>query len=307
MRPFLLQDPVLLVGSVVLFAVGGVVSNALARQDAADAASVSGSRVLSVGTAILPCVVAALLVGVLRPGLLGTFWELLSRAVELLLTPIGLFLAWLASFLPKPSIPQPALAPPPPTFQPPPPPGNLSELADQGRLLATLILLGLVFLGAVLALIVVKLMLEHWLQAPPPAEQTAEPELQAEATGGAGRDARDVLAALWRWLRSRVLPARAQARGHTAARGSVAHDAWAVYRAMLDWAAANGMSRRPSETVHQVQARLSRYAPEASADIDVLSATYELERYGAERPSSDALRRAARALEHLRGAERPSR
>ncbi|MBV9175332.1 MAG: DUF4129 domain-containing protein [Chloroflexi bacterium] len=304
MRPFLLQDPLLLVAAVVLFALGGVIANALARQDAAGAISVTGGRVLAIGTAVLPCFVAALLVGVLRPGLLGTFWELLSRAIELLLTPIGLFLAWLASLLPRPSIPQPGTLPPPPTMQPLPPPGNLNELADQGRLFATLILLVLVLLAAVLALVVVKLMLDHWLQPPTPDERSLEPELRAERTGGAGRDARDFLAWLWRWVVERFQGPHRGARSHGVGGTTAAADAWAAYRAMLEWAAANGVPRGPSETVHQLQTRIVERAPDASSAVDLLSTTYEEERYGAVRPSSEALRRAAQAVERLRDASR---
>jgi hypothetical protein len=303
MRPFVLPDPLLLVGSVVLFAAGGLLANALGRQDAADAATLSRSRPLAILTAVLPCVAAAILVGVLRPQLLGEFWDLFSHLVELLLTPIGLLLSGLASLLPRPGPIAPGTLPPPPPFQPLPNPGELPEVSDQARWVATAILFGLALLVAMVVLVIVKLMLDHWLQAPPPVAPRHGPELQVESSGGAGRDLGALFAWLWRWLRTQIRSGPRPARNTAHASHASAADAWAAYRALLDWAAAHGQPRRPAETMHQLQSRLVLQAPDLADEVALVTTVYESERYGDVHPPGNALRRLARAIESLRGAD----
>jgi len=297
MRPFVLPDPAVLLGAVVLFAIGGLLANALARQDAAEA-GLARSRPLAASAALLPCLAAALLVGILRPALLGTFWDLLVRAIELLLLPIGWLLAWLASLLPRGAAPTVPTAPPP-MLQPPPPTPNLDQMPDQMPWLGTLILVGLLLLAAVFALVVARLMLEHWLQPPPPRQAAAPPDLSVEHSGTAGGDARALFGWLWRWLRGRLHPFGPQARPARHPSELAVADAWRAYRALLAWAAQRGLGRRPSETTGELQSRLSAAAPTVADDVALVTSVYEGERYGELQPPPDRLRRLGRALAAL--------
>src|SRR5207245_9676896 len=73
-RPFLLPDATLLGASVGVFAVAGLVGTALSRQEAAELGTLRHDRALAASSAVLPAAAAVLLVGVLRPELLGTMW-----------------------------------------------------------------------------------------------------------------------------------------------------------------------------------------------------------------------------------------
>src|SRR5947209_1433268 len=115
-RPFVLADPTLLGAYVAVFARRGLVGMALSRQDAAEVVALSYGRALAATTAVLPAVSAVALVSVLRPELLGAMWLTLARIIELMLMPIGLLLAWLASLLPR------GAPGPPPTPHPRPTP-----------------------------------------------------------------------------------------------------------------------------------------------------------------------------------------
>ena len=240
----------------------------------------------------------------ITPALLGEFWELFSRFIELLLLPIGLLLSWLASLLPRPGPISPAGPPPPLMLQPPLNPGALPEISDQARWVATIILFGLALLVAMVALVVVKLMLDHWLQPPPPSADRPGPDLEVESTGGAGRDARALFAWLWRWLQARLRagpqPARAPARSGAATDAN----AWAAYRALLDWAAAHGHARGPAETMHQLRTRLAQHVPDLADEVALVTHVYESERYGDIHPPANAVRRLTRAVESLMHADR---
>jgi hypothetical protein len=76
-------------------------------------------------------------------------------------------------------------------------------------------------------------------------------------------------------------------------------DSWAVYQRLLAWAERQGLGRRPAETTGQLQARLRQHAPEAAAALELLTRTYEWERYGAIHPPADRLRRLREALRQL--------
>src|ERR1700687_2930370 len=119
--PFMLPDPVLLGGSVALFAIGGLVATALSRQDAAEVGSLHFGRTLAATSALLPAAAAVLLVSVLRPELLGAMWSTLATIIELIFTPVGWLMAWLASLFPRGTV-QPQPLPPRPTMAPLPDP-----------------------------------------------------------------------------------------------------------------------------------------------------------------------------------------
>src|ERR1700730_10948409 len=76
-RPFLLPDPILLGGSVAIFAVGGLAAAALSRQYAAEVSSVGSGRALATTTALLPIGLGIILVSILRPAVLGVMWTTL--------------------------------------------------------------------------------------------------------------------------------------------------------------------------------------------------------------------------------------
>jgi hypothetical protein len=300
-RPFLLADPFLLGGSVGLFAVGGLVATALSRQDAAETASAGSGRALATTTALVPIGTAMVLVSILRPSLLGAMWTALAQIVELVLTPLGWLIAWLASLLPRggPAGPLPPVIRPIPDALPNT--AALNELQDRMEWLGWVVLITLLVAAALAAMLVARMLLNNWIGDP--TRRAAEPnvDLTVERSGTPRGEARDLLGWLMRWLRARLRLARsastAGAHGHTAE--ATAADAWAAYRQLLEWAASKGLSRRPSETTGQLQTRLATQAPESSEAVAVVTTTYEWDRYGQIPPRPDRLRRVRQALASL--------
>lgn len=297
-RPFLLPDPLLLGGSVGLFAIAGLIGTALSRQVAGSVGPPRSSVTLAVVSSLLIPGAAVLLVGVLRPELLGSMWSLLARLIELALTPIGMLIAWLASLFPRISMG----APPPPPARPVLPTVDPSLLADsQERMqwLATLIILLLLAMAAAGLIVAAKMLLENW--ARDPKERSVAPvstEVVAERSGKPGNEAADLFGWLLRWFRSRFSRPRRAADG---SRTDVASpvDAWAAYRQLLTWAEAQGLGRRPAETTGQLSRRLRQHTPTAADSVDLVTRTYEYDRYGALHPTRDALRRLRDALHNL--------
>jgi hypothetical protein len=298
-RPFLLGDPTLLGAAVAVFAVAGLIGMALSRQDAADLVSLSYGRTLAATTAVLPAASAVVLVGVLRPELLGAMWRGLARLIELALLPIGLLLAWLASLLPRGAPGPPPLPPPRPTPDVLPDPAALAAAQQSLAWLASLILFTLLLAGAGLALLAARLLLQNWIGSPSQGSPRQVDTVVVERSGTPHADARDLFGWLLRWFRGR-LGRRANARR---AGGAVADDriadSWAAYQRLLAWAARQGLGRRPAETTGQLQARLRQHAPEAANAVELLTTTYEWERYGAIHPPADRLRRLQAALKAL--------
>lgn len=295
MRPFVLPDPALLGGSVGLFAVGGLVGVALARQDAAEVATVRSGQTLAIGSAVFPALAAVFLVSILRPELLSTIWLTLARIVELILTPIGLLIAWLASLFPA----GPAVLPPPvarPTPESGPDPAALAQLQDRTAWIGWVVLITLLLAGGLIAIVVVRMMLSNWITAPIRLPARQHSELTAEPSGTPGSDAHAFLGWLLRWLRGRFAGGRrSQHAAHTSAEASPT-DARDAYRRMLEWADRQGLARRPAETTGQLQARLAKHAPASADAVDLVTSTYEQERYGAVHPPGDLLRRVQAAL-----------
>jgi hypothetical protein len=300
-RPFLLPDPVLLGGSVGLFAVAGLISAALARQDAADLASVRSGRALAMGVAVLPAGAAVLLVSALRPELLGTVWLTLARVIELILTPIGLFLAWLGSLFPRVAVAPPPTPVPIPTPAPLPDTDALAAAQDRLAWLGWLLLFALLLAVAAAAVFAAAMLLQNWIGSPArAAERVPAGEIVAERTGDPGGDAQALLAWLLGWLRARFRRGTSTRRstGKPSAE-DVSPDVWLEYQRLLLWAETHGLGRRPAETMGQLQARLSQYAPDAADTVDLVTRTYESERYGARHPPRDRLRRVQAALSAL--------
>jgi hypothetical protein len=289
-RPFLLPDPLLLGGSVGLFALGGLIGTALSRQDAAEVASPRSSRVLAAASGLVPAGAAVLLVGSLRPALLTTMWFTLARAIELALTPIGLLLAWLASLFPRGPVGPPPTPPPLPT-QTPPDPAALAAAQSQMAWVATLIVYTLLVALGCAALLVARMLLANFISGPPARARSEQREdLVVETSGTPAAEAADVLGWLLGWLRAH-LAARRRA-SHASRRDDVASvDAWSAYQRMLSWADRQGLGRRPAETTGQLSARLAAHAPDAARAVEVLTRVYENERYGAVVPKPDELRR----------------
>jgi Domain of unknown function (DUF4129) len=298
-RPFLLPDPVLLAGSVALFAVGGLVATALSRQDAAEVASLRFGRTLATTSALLPAAAAVFLVSILRPALLGAMWTALANLIELIFTPIGWLIAWLASLFPRGTV-QPQALPPRPTLAPLPNPAALGQLQDRPEWIGWLVLITLMLLASFLAMLVVRMMLSNWIGNPlRPSARRAE-DLTVERSGTPRGDAHDFLGWLLRWLRDHLGGRTARAtRASTGATETSAADAWAAYRSLLEWASARGISRRPAETTGQFRDRLARHAPETSEAVDLVTTTYEWDHYGAVPTPGDRLRRVREALRSL--------
>jgi hypothetical protein len=299
-RPFLLADPFLLGGSVALFAVGGLVASALSRQDAAETASAGSARFLATSAALVPSGIALALVGILRPGLLAAMWTILAKIVELILTPLGWFFAWLASLLPRggPAGPLPPIIRPTPDALPNT--AALSELQDRMEWLGWVVLVVLLIAGALAAMLVARMLLNNFIGSPTQRTPDPEVDLTVERSGTARRDAHDLFGWLLRWLRGRfrLRPSAVDGAPNRAAEAA-AVDAWAAYRQLLEWAASKGLSRRPSETTGQLQKRLATQAPESTEAVDVVTTTYEWDRYGQIPPPPDRLRRVRQALAAL--------
>src|SRR5438132_782947 len=203
-RPFLLPDPVLLGGSVGLFVLGGLIGTTLSRQAAAEVAPPRSGAALAAVSGLVPAGLAVLLVGLLRPELLGTMWFILARAIELILTPIGLFLAWLSSLFPRSSGNAPSLPPPRPVL-PPIDPAALADAQERLGWLATALVLLLLFTAAVAALLVARMLLSNWVRDPRELNPAAAPaEVEVERSGAPGDDAVNALGWLMRWLRNRL-------------------------------------------------------------------------------------------------------
>ena len=299
-RPFVLGDPTLLGASVAVFAVGGLIGMALSRQDAADLVSLSYGRALAATTAILPAFSAVVLVSVLRPELLGAMWLTLARIIELALLPIGLLLAWLASLLPRGAPGPPPTPPPRPTPELLPDPAALAAAQESMAWLASLIVFMLMLAAAGAALLVARLLLQNWIGSPTRGTPRQAEAVVVERTGTPRGDARDLFRWLLRWLRSQVFRPRApvvHANGQVPDDGIA--DSWAAYQRLLRWAERQGLGRRPAETTGQLQARLREHAPEAANAVELLTTTYEWERYGAVHPPADRLRRVQAALKVL--------
>ena len=295
-RPFLLPDATLLGASVGVFAVAGLVGTALSRQEAAELGTLRHDRALAASSAVLPAAAAVLLVGVLRPELLGTMWLTLARIVELALTPLGWLLAWLASLFPRGPIGSAPTPPPTPVPQPLPDVAALAAAQEQWGWLVALILFALLLGGALAAMLGVRLLLQNWIGSPTQGDRQRVAELVVERTGTPRGDAQDVLAWLLRWLRARF--ARRSSHGsiehaHAEVAGA---DAWEAYQQLLSWAERQGLGRRPAETTGQLRIRLARHAPGAADAVDLVTQTFEWERYGAVHPANDRLRRIRQAL-----------
>jgi hypothetical protein len=269
----------------------------MARQDAADVAALGGGRLLATTSAVLPIGGTIGLLLVLRPEVMGRMWLGLARLIELALTPIFFVLSWLASLLPAATAPTGM----PPPIRAPQRPLNVDAFARQQTppewipwLAATLVLLLVLFMAAG----VLRLLLESELVVRPVRARPArQPGLTVEATGGAGQDLRQLMRWLSGWLRGRL---RGQPHAEAQRSGEAAPaDAWAAYRALLQWAEQQGIRRRPSETTHQLQQRLIAAAPDAADTVGMVTTTYEGERYGEIHPPSDRLRRIQAALQAL--------
>jgi uncharacterized protein DUF4129 len=296
-RPFLLTDPSLLGCAVALFAVGGLLGAALSRQDAADVFTRDG-RTLAVGTSLLLPAVTVGLVGSLRPDLLTAMWLFIAHAIELLLTPIGLLLAWIASLFPK------ATPGPPPTPIPLPTrvavdPAAIADAQNRMAWIGTLIVFTLLIAAGLALLLAAKLLLSNVIGAPTIWRSAVSTEdVVVESSGTPADEASDLFAWLRRWLRAHLT--RRGTAPTIGARAAVGvEDAWAAYQRLLAWADERGLGRRPSETTGQLRLRLGREVPEAAHGVDIVTRVFEQQRYGGLAPGSEALRRMREAMRDL--------
>jgi hypothetical protein len=291
-------DPQILVWATGLFAVSGLIAVALARQDAADATSLGGGRVLASSVALLPIGVAIVLLQVLRPDVMGAMWVGLARLIELALTPLFLLLSWLASLLPARGAPTEAR----PVFRPSPRPPDLDALARQQAppdwipwLALTLVLLLVLFMAAG----ILRLLLESEVVVRTPGQRKTDMEgVTVESSGSAGHDVRQLATWLARWLRRRLArDGPLHATSNSQPDGPA--DARTAYRSLLAWAEQRGIGRHASETTPQLQDRLVHAAPDSREAVDLVTRTYEWERYGDVHPPNDRLQRVLAALRGL--------
>jgi hypothetical protein len=316
-RPFVLADQVLLGAAVALFIVGGVLATTFARQDAAAAPHARAGRALGLSVALLPVAVAVVLASTLQPSLLGAMWLTLARIVEFVLTPLGWLFAWLAGLFPRGAPGPPPTLPPRPTPEVTPDPAALAALQDQLGWLSTLILVVLVVAAGVAAMLAVRLLLANWVRGPAEALAEEGPAVSIEPSGTPRADASAFFAWLRRWLRAQLRRERLARGGRSAGPGGAdAHagsnvgalaDAWDAYRRLLEWAAQQGQPRRPAETTGQFQARLTHKVPTAAEAVEVVTATYEAERYGTIKPAQERLKRLRAALTSLTSPHPPPR
>jgi hypothetical protein len=299
-RPFLLPDPALLGCAVALFAVGGLIGTALSRQDAADIVAPRQGRALAVSTSLLLPAAAVVLVGGLRPELLTSMWLLLAHAIELVLTPIGLLLAWIGSLLPH-GTPGPLPAPPPVPTRVAVDPQLVAEAQDRMAWLGTLIVFTLLTAAGLAALLAARLLLTNFIRDPNSLRSTAEApeEMVVEGSGSVGGEAADLLTWLIRFVRARIARRRTVGVRRTVSPEVGAVDAWTAYQRLLAWADERGLGRRPSETTGQLNRRLAHQIPEAATEVDLVTRVFEWERYGGVHPPGDALRRVREALTHM--------
>ncbi|MBV9577734.1 MAG: DUF4129 domain-containing protein, partial [Chloroflexi bacterium] len=289
-RPFLLPDQMLLGLAVGLFAVAGLIGMALSRQDAAEVAAPRMGRTLAVATAITPPMVTVILVGFLRPELLDTMWLLVARGIELLLTPIGVFLNWLGSLLPA-GTPAPPLLPPPRPTAEPIPSQALAQAQDRMAWVGTVIVVTLLIVGGLATLLAARLLLNNFIGAPQTWTSGHDDDVFiAESSGNPSEEAGDLLGWLKHWLIA--LRLRRGAGGKHAKRTDAGvPDMWSVYQRMLAWAEAQGLGRAPAETTGQLSTRLARELPHAAVTVDVVTRAFESERYGGVSAPADRLSR----------------
>lgn len=301
-RPFLLPDEVLLGLSVGLFAVCGLIGMALSRQDAAEVAAPHPGRALAIATALTPPLVAIVLVSFLRPELLDSMWLLIARGIELALTPIGLFLNWLASLLPR-GTPAPLPVPPPSPTAEPNPAASLAQAQDRLAWVGVVTVFTLLVAGGLATLLAARLLLSNFIRGPQTwvSDRQGE-EFIAESSGTPGEEAGDLLGWLMHWLLA--LGGHRGAQGGSRRADSSARDMWSVYQRLLTWADSQGLGRRPSETTGQLSVRLARELPDVAVAVDLVTQAFESERYGDTATPPERLNRVAAALTAI--VERPS-
>jgi hypothetical protein len=296
-------EPELLALTVGLFATSGLLSAVFARQDAADATSLGGGRMLGTLVGLIPALASFIVMLWVRPGALTAFWTGLARLLELMLIPLSLLLGWLASLLPAPS---PGTMPPMPP-QPRPDPRALDTLLNGHQLpdwIAWTALLLVFLLVVFLIMGMVRMLLESGLAARTKYERAERPHaVTFEHAGDARGDMRRALRWLLHWLRGRAQHAPGAARQGGAAQDGLT-DARSAYRSLLHWASEHGLARRPAETTHQLQDRIASRVPEAEAMVDTLTSAYEVERYGERQQPDERLRRLQQALHGLASLER---
>jgi hypothetical protein len=302
-RPFLLPDAALLGCSVGLFAVGGLIGAALSRQDAADVVASQG-RSLAIATSLLLPALTVVVVGGLRPELLQGMWLLLAHAIELLLTPIGLLIAWLASLMPH-AAPGPPPTPVPLPNRAQPDPALLAQAQDRLAWIVPLIVFTLLAAAGLAALLAARLLLSNVIGAPNSRPIVVDmEEVEAESSGAPTDDAADLFGWLMRWMRDR-LRGGARATLMSGAAVPTDADAWTAYQRLLAWADERGLGRRPAETTGQFSMRLAGHVPEAAPSVDLVTQVFERERYGGEHAGGEALGRVRRALSSLLGRQLP--
>jgi uncharacterized protein DUF4129 len=293
-RPFLLPDPLLLGATVGLFAVAGLMATALSRQDAAELIAPRLGRALAIGTGLTPAVIAVLLVGALRPELLASMWLLIAHAIELLLTPIGLLLAWLASLLPQGQPTAPPLPPPRPTPFPNPSAG-LAEAQEKLAWIGTVIVFTLMAAAGFALLLAARFLLTNFIREPVRwVTVSPQEEVLSETTGSPGDEVGDLWSWLREWLRSRLARSRSQPGSEAAAL-----EAWRAYQRLLAWAETHGFTRRASETPAQFAVRLHTAFPDSALVVDLVTRAFESERYGSLTASRDELQHIREALTAL--------
>jgi Domain of unknown function (DUF4129) len=301
LRLFLgLSGPGLLL-ALVLFVGFGLLAVGMARQDGAGSPGSGASRLLEIGAVLAVLGAGIVLLAVLQPQLIIALWEGLGLLLSVigtillfLLQPLLTLLSHIPLTLPAlpfgqlplglPRVPQPQPAQPPPMW--------LVWL-----IVVLVALMTVLFVAVVLALILLAL-----AAVSRRGQRAAEAAAIVDIEGGAGEDARALLAGLRRWLarlrRGPALPMRRSTLELDSAR--------AAYRALLRWAKEKGLDRAPAETTQEFRARLDAQLPQGRPTYATITDTYELERYGDLPAPRDRLRLLQVELEALHNPTTPT-
>lgn len=290
----LLPDPLARNTLVVCFLASGLAAVGLARQEAAGSPRSVNSGTLVAGSVLLVLCISLVLVVALRPEVASAFLSALGQSLLFLVNLLLLPLVWLFSWIqiqPPERMPQRPLLPRPPVEQLEQyaPPAWLQQLFSALALVFVLLvaILGIVLLLWLLSMLLNRTTLRDGLRAP----------AATEYEGGPWEDVHLLLAAFQRWLRE--LASRAPLALPVPASLRPVRDARAAYRALLRWAKARGLEREPPETPVEFQRRLTLRFPEGAEQYQLLTAAYEVARYGGTAVSGPLLARLRQSLEEL--------
>lgn|GEM_PF-1278216 len=238
----------------------------------------------------------------------AVFMVLVDRSLlELLLKPLSWLwdqlvrlLTYLMSLLPKPKpLPLPEMNLP---LMPPRAPAPSKLLIDLSwvRPVAEVI-----FMGSSLTILAMSLFRVLQDLVSRLSRLTGTPGARFEASGiGFWDDLRNLWAGLrrlagWLWDRLLLRGRRPEGRGQTNREGATVRG---VYRHFIRWGAARGRPMAPAQTPYEYRADLAPLIPGCGRELDLLTETYVLVRYGRMEPEPDLVDQVRRAWRRIKSA-----